>query len=263
MQIIRERITRQDLFDHYATKHFVMTKAVVDVVRGIMAVDAEWHADLETMLLEDGSVREDLWGVNLNLTKPAGEFIEFDSLINIRPAQRSFTTRIDNEETRARIRLVVDALVDYHNGLTIQEPLAPYGLGPYQRPVAVYPCFLWHREVTMEKWRSFEPWKRVVMIANEFGRAQSLLSSDSIELWMCYERALEIVQITLDAARIEGRPKELTYGLLHLRERTARLYAGRILDPEENARLKEECFRLEPEAWRLTHPETDSETLKR
>ena len=40
-------------------------KAVVDIERGVLAVDAELHADLEAALLEDGAEQRHLWGVNL------------------------------------------------------------------------------------------------------------------------------------------------------------------------------------------------------
>ncbi len=38
-----------------------MMKAVVDVRRGLVAVNAELHADLESFLLSDGSQQKDLY----------------------------------------------------------------------------------------------------------------------------------------------------------------------------------------------------------
>lgn len=42
-----------------------LVKAVVDVERKIMAVDGELHADEEALLLENGSLQENLWGINI------------------------------------------------------------------------------------------------------------------------------------------------------------------------------------------------------
>ncbi len=42
-----------------------LVKAVVDVEKEIMAIDGELHSDLEVLLLEDGSLQESLWGINL------------------------------------------------------------------------------------------------------------------------------------------------------------------------------------------------------
>jgi hypothetical protein len=50
-----------------------------------MAVDADLHSDEEALLLEHGSMQADLWGINLNPDLPSADWIEFDSMINIRP----------------------------------------------------------------------------------------------------------------------------------------------------------------------------------
>jgi hypothetical protein len=42
-----------------------MIKAVVDLRRGLMLLDAELHADQEAELLAEGALQRDLWGINL------------------------------------------------------------------------------------------------------------------------------------------------------------------------------------------------------
>ena len=64
-----------------------LVKAVVDLKRGIMLVDAELQADQEAELLTEGSAQSDLWGINLYPDLPEADWIEFDSMINVRPAQ--------------------------------------------------------------------------------------------------------------------------------------------------------------------------------
>ncbi len=41
-----------------------LVKAVVDIDQGLVAVDAELHADLESLLLEYGSKQQNLWRIN-------------------------------------------------------------------------------------------------------------------------------------------------------------------------------------------------------
>ncbi len=62
------------------------------------------HVDLEQLLLENGSRQEDLWGINFH---PEEEFVEFDSMINIKPRQNKHLY-VDDEETRNRIIEVVN-----------------------------------------------------------------------------------------------------------------------------------------------------------
>ena len=86
-------------------------KAVVDVSRGIMAVGGELHADDEAALLSDGSRQGDLWGINLYPAVHGPDWIEFDSMINLRPSQGNRSRGVDDERLRDRIREVVGRLV--------------------------------------------------------------------------------------------------------------------------------------------------------
>ncbi len=86
-------------------------KAVVDVSREVMAVGGDLHADDEAVLLADGSRQQDLWGINLYPAERGDDWIEFDSMINLRPSQRNRSRGVDDERVQARIREVVGALV--------------------------------------------------------------------------------------------------------------------------------------------------------
>jgi len=80
-----------------------MVKAVVDVDKEIIAVDAELHSDLEALLLEDGSKQKNLWGINLYPEIQGDGFLEFDSMINMRPSQGNRSRGVENEEMRGKI----------------------------------------------------------------------------------------------------------------------------------------------------------------
>ena len=87
-------------------------KAVVDIEKAIMVVDADLHADEERVLLDQGSKQENLWGINFHPEFSGTEdFIEFDSMVNIRPWQNNRSRDVENSEIRKKIRLVTDKLV--------------------------------------------------------------------------------------------------------------------------------------------------------
>ena len=88
-----------------------MVKAVVDIRRGILAVGGELHSDDEALLLDDGSEQKDLWGINLYHDEPSGAWIEFDSMINVRPSEGNRSRGVDDESIRTRIASVVTALI--------------------------------------------------------------------------------------------------------------------------------------------------------
>ena len=105
--IVRATLTFEDLKRMAARMFGDFVKAVVDVDRELLAVDAELHADLEAVLLQDGSAQRNLWGINLYPGVPADQFIEFDSMINMRPSQANRSRGVDDEALRKRIAAVV------------------------------------------------------------------------------------------------------------------------------------------------------------
>jgi hypothetical protein len=86
-------------------------KAVVDIERNAMVVDAELHADEESQLIEQGSDQNDLWGINLYPELAGDDFVEFDSMINLRPSRGNRSRGVENPEIRQRILRIVNDLV--------------------------------------------------------------------------------------------------------------------------------------------------------
>ncbi len=88
-----------------------MTKAVVDLRRGIMLLDAELHADQEAELLADGSAQRDLWGINLYPGIDGPDWLEYDSMINLRPSFGNRSRGVDDPKVRDAIADLVSRLV--------------------------------------------------------------------------------------------------------------------------------------------------------
>ncbi|MBQ3413389.1 hypothetical protein IJH33_00840 [Candidatus Saccharibacteria bacterium] len=83
-------------------------KAVVDIDKEIIAVDSPMHYDCEQLLLENGSDQHSLWGINLYLDEDdIDDLVEFDSMINIRPAQGNRSRSVEDPKTQAQIKQVV------------------------------------------------------------------------------------------------------------------------------------------------------------
>ena len=106
MLIITDAISLEQLRPLLGT-FFNLVKAVVDVDREILAVDADMHSDLEKLLLDDGSRQENLWGINLYPDQQGEDMVEFDSMINIRPTHGNRSRGVDSEDTRKQILNVV------------------------------------------------------------------------------------------------------------------------------------------------------------
>ena len=111
MKILSHPIKHSDLNAMLPGYFGDMIKAVVDIQKMIIGLDAELHADIEKELLQQGSEQADLWGINLYPEIEGEDFIEFDSLINIRPYQGNRSRDVQDPVVRKRIVEVVNTLI--------------------------------------------------------------------------------------------------------------------------------------------------------
>ncbi len=106
VEILESPLTLEILKDIAKNSFGDMVKAVVDVNRELIAIDADLHSDLEAMLLADGSSPENLWGINIYPDLSGDEFLEFDSMINMRPSQGNMSRGVDDEDIQRKIILL-------------------------------------------------------------------------------------------------------------------------------------------------------------
>jgi hypothetical protein len=88
-----------------------MVKGVIDLRRGVLLLDADLHADQEAELLAEGAAQRDLWGINLYPDLPGDDWLEFDSMINLRPSFGNRSRGVEDEATREAIRDLIGRLV--------------------------------------------------------------------------------------------------------------------------------------------------------
>lgn len=111
-RVIRERISRAEVRELAQQRFGDMVKASVDVQRCVIAIGGELHSDEESLLLEDGSAQGDVWGINIYPEESGDDWIEFDSMINVRPSQGNRSRGVDDPAIREQIRRVVERLIE-------------------------------------------------------------------------------------------------------------------------------------------------------
>ncbi|MBI5416723.1 hypothetical protein HZA55_02060 [Candidatus Poribacteria bacterium] len=111
MKIIKDNIEINELKEMANNGFGNFVKAVVDIENGLISVDAELHSDEEALLLENGSEQKNLWGINLYPELQGENFIEFDSMINLRPSQGNRSRGVNDPKIREKIKFIVDKLV--------------------------------------------------------------------------------------------------------------------------------------------------------
>ena len=112
IKIIKDSVPKAELQKIAQEQFGDMVKAVVDVEKEIMAIGGELHADGETVLMENhGSKREHIWGINIYPEKLEAEWIEFNSMINLKPSHGNRSRGVENEAMREKIREIVQKLI--------------------------------------------------------------------------------------------------------------------------------------------------------
>ena len=107
-----DKISIVELKEMAAKMYGGLVKAVADIEQRILVVDAEMHVDEEQYLLERGSEQRNLWGFNLYPEKfGTDDFIEYDSMINIRPRANNMNRGIGDPAIREKIVKIVQRAV--------------------------------------------------------------------------------------------------------------------------------------------------------
>ncbi len=109
--LVDEPITRKEVGSISQKTFGEMVKGVVDLQKGIMALGGELHADEEEFLLDKGSEQSNLWGINIFHELPREKWIQFDSMINLRPSQGNRSRSVEDENIRKQISELVNRLI--------------------------------------------------------------------------------------------------------------------------------------------------------
>jgi len=107
IHIIREKVTPEQVNDMLQILQAYI-KLAVDIERGILAGGGAMHADCESILLDDGSLQEFIWGADWD---PFARQVTFESLINIRPRQNNPSMEILDPEVIRKVAEVTERLL--------------------------------------------------------------------------------------------------------------------------------------------------------
>lgn len=111
-RIVKNSISREELKELARELYGDIIKAVVDVRQGILGVGGELHVDIQSQLIEkEDSLGEDTWGINLYLDKSGEDFIEFDSMINLKPILGNKTRGVEDVRIQNKIKEIVTIIV--------------------------------------------------------------------------------------------------------------------------------------------------------
>ncbi len=111
IKIVKDHISLEDIKDLARGGFDDMVKGVVDIVREVVVFGPELHVDAEQALLADGSQQNDVWGFNIYPDEDRSNWIEYDSMVNIRPNQNNRSRYVEDENVRKKILEIVEGKI--------------------------------------------------------------------------------------------------------------------------------------------------------
>lgn len=111
-KIVKEKITKDELKTLAHDQYGDIIKAVVDIDKEIVGVGGELHVDIQSLLVErENSIGANTWGINLYLEKTGDGFVEFDSMINLKPNLGNRSRDVENPDIKKKIKEIINKLV--------------------------------------------------------------------------------------------------------------------------------------------------------
>ena len=109
--IVREPVSVSAVQDLAQKWYGDMIKGVADVEKGTVALGGDWHIDANTVLIADGSQQSNVWGFNIYVHERGDAALEYQSLINIRPAQGNRDMELQDAALRQKIHSIIERLI--------------------------------------------------------------------------------------------------------------------------------------------------------
>ena len=106
IHILQEPATPNQINEMLQANRFYI-KTAVDIQHQILAGGGEMHSDRETILLDNGSQQQDVWGANWN---PISQEIFYESMINLRPRQNRAMEILD-PMIREQVKQIIHRLL--------------------------------------------------------------------------------------------------------------------------------------------------------
>lgn len=114
-----------------------------------------------------------------------------------------------------------------------------------------------HKQLDSKKWFAFPIQKQILLIASELHRANHWIAKSDVQNTnFCYERAFELVDLTVADPKWKGRLREL----LRFRESLAELYTRAEKDEKQNGLLAKTFVALHPGSFNLLHVPKEQST---
>lgn len=107
MQVIDKKLSPKEI-SSLSAKYGNYVKLTVDIDKKILVIGCELHADGEKILLDSGSLQDNIWGGGINLKTKE---IDATAVLNLRPRLKNNSLEILDPLRRDKFIQVVSKLI--------------------------------------------------------------------------------------------------------------------------------------------------------
>lgn len=111
IKVVNDSISKDELKEIAKEFYVSMIKGVVDIEQEIIAFGGEYHIDANVVLIENGSKQGDVWGFNVILEQAPDSWIEYISLINIRPQAGNMNMEVQDDKIRQKMKKIINSKI--------------------------------------------------------------------------------------------------------------------------------------------------------
>lgn len=111
IKIVEDKISLEELREIAQEFYETMLKGVVDIKKEIVVFGGEYHADANEIILENGSRQSDVWGFNIYFDRPRDSWIEYISMINIRPQAGNMEMEIQDKDIKDKMKTIINSKI--------------------------------------------------------------------------------------------------------------------------------------------------------
>lgn len=113
LHLLEKPVSMNDVRVFAQEDYGTMIKGTVDIVENKVAIGGDYHMETCELLVEHGSSHQNIWGFNIRFEENQAGILEFDSLVNIKPALGNKSRSVENPEVIEKATEIIHSWIEF------------------------------------------------------------------------------------------------------------------------------------------------------
>lgn len=113
MRILKKPIPMSEVRALATEWYGTMIKGTVDIAENKVALGGDYHMETCELLVKDGSHHANIWGFNIRFDEGQKNLLEFDSLVNIKPALGNKSRSVEDPEIIEKATKIIHSWIQF------------------------------------------------------------------------------------------------------------------------------------------------------